>query len=64
MSIKQKGAYCPQCQKRVLAQGVKPNHLLHLLLTIFTGGLWGIVWLIITVMSAGNYRCTQCGTRV
>lgn len=24
----------------------KVNHLLHLVLTILTGGLWGIVWLL------------------
>jgi hypothetical protein len=32
-----------------------PNHLLHLLLTIFTLGLWGIVWLIAT-LTAGEKR--------
>lgn len=28
------------------ARPVPPNHVLHGLLTIATGGLWGIVWLI------------------
>jgi hypothetical protein len=31
----------------VIKTGSKPNHVLHLVLTIFTLGLWGIVWLIL-----------------
>ena len=29
----------------VLVRGKKVNHILHLLLSVFTGGLWLIVWL-------------------
>jgi hypothetical protein len=30
----------------VMVKGGRPNHILHLLLTLLTGGLWGIfVWL-------------------
>lgn len=30
----------------VMLKGKRPNHILHLILTIFTGGLWGLfVWL-------------------
>jgi hypothetical protein len=29
----------------VIVKGNRPNHVLHLLLTIFTLGLWGIVWI-------------------
>ena len=35
----------------VLVKHHQPNHLLHLLLTIFTLGLWGIVWLIVALTS-------------
>ena len=31
----------------VVKTGSKPNHVLHLILTILTLGLWGIVWLIL-----------------
>lgn len=64
MSVKTKGAYCSHCKKPVLAQGTKPNHILHLLLSFFTFGVWIPIWLLLTIMSAGNYRCTQCGGRV
>lgn len=47
-----------------MAQANKPNHLLHLILTILTAGLWGIVWLILIISSMGNYRCTRCGGKV
>jgi hypothetical protein len=29
----------------ILVKGNRPNHLLHLILTIFTAGLWGFVWI-------------------
>ena len=41
----------------VVVGGHRPNHTLHLLLTIVTLGLWGIVWIIITI-SARNKRKT------
>lgn len=64
MGIKTDGRFCLHCQKNVLAQSNKPNHLLHLVLTILTMGVWGVVWLCLTLLSIGNYRCTQCGQRV
>lgn len=30
----------------------KINHILHLLLTFFTGGLWAIVWIILAIKGA------------
>lgn len=64
MSLKTKGAFCPHCQKQVMAQGTKPNHILHVILSLVTLGLWLPVWLVITLAKSGGYRCTQCGTRV
>lgn len=31
----------------VLVSGKKVNHILHLILTLFTGGFWLLVWLIV-----------------
>jgi hypothetical protein len=64
MGTKTTGKRCWHCQKNVMAQKNTPNHVLHLLLTIFTAGLWGIVWLIVTLSNIGGYRCTQCGKAV
>lgn len=41
----------------VIASGSRPNHILHLLLTIFTAGLWAIVWIIVG-LSSGETRKT------
>jgi hypothetical protein len=36
----------------VLVYGTNPNHILHLLIALFTCGLWFIVWLFIAATSA------------
>jgi hypothetical protein len=64
MGQKQTSRYCPHCQKQVLAIGTTPNHLLHFFLSLFTAGLWIIVWILVAVGKIGGYRCTQCGCRV
>jgi hypothetical protein len=35
----------------VFTKGKRPNHVLHLLLTLVTIGLWGIVWIIVSITS-------------
>ena len=64
MGQKQTGRFCPHSQKNTMAIGTTPNHVLHLILTIFTAGLWGIVWILIAAGKIGGYRCAQCGTPV
>lgn len=41
----------------VMVKGHRPNHLLHLILSIITLGLWLIVWLILSIAS-GEKRKT------
>ncbi|WP_447643150.1 hypothetical protein [Nocardioides zeae] len=38
-------------ESAVLAKGGATNHVLHLLLSIFTCGLWAIVWVVMVVMN-------------
>jgi hypothetical protein len=64
MGQKQDSRYCPHCQTRNLAIGRTPNHVLHLLLSICTAGLWLIVWLLVCAGMIGGYRCARCGTSV
>jgi hypothetical protein len=41
------------------------NHVLHLILTLVTVGVWGLVWLTLGIISAAKgFRCTQCGTKM
>ena len=56
--------FCPCCGRQVLLHRQGPNHLLHLVLSIVTGGVWLIVWAALA-WSAGvwpePWRCTVCG---
>ena len=45
----------------VIARGRPVNHVLHLLLTIFTCGLWGLAWLLMVAL-AGERRVTVTST--
>lgn len=49
---------CKHCgQVKVEIQ--TPNHILHLLMAVATGGLWLIVWL----LQGSAVRCSQCGRK-
>lgn len=62
MSVKQSSAYCNVCQRQSLFQKPRINHVLHLILSIVTFGLWLFVWLILGIINAGKEpRCTTCG---
>jgi hypothetical protein len=43
---------------QILAQiaiaNYKTNHILHLLLTLLSGGLWGLVWVLKAASNAGQ----------
>ncbi len=52
--------YCTHCRTMVLATGRRANHLLHLILTLVTGGLWILGWAIIALIPV-SLRCRQCG---
>ncbi|MET3899669.1 hypothetical protein ABIB57_003631 [Devosia sp. UYZn731] len=63
MALEQSRRYCPEDDRMVLAEKPATNHLIHLVLTIFTGGLWGIIWILIAMNNAANkYRCPSCGS--
>lgn len=51
---------CTCCNKATLHTVEGCNHVLHLLLTFFTGGLWLIPWIIVAICS-GKANCTECG---
>lgn len=39
-----------------LVRGRRPNHLLHLVLTVLTFGLWAIAWLVVSVRGGEEHR--------
>lgn len=52
--------YCPKCKEQVMAVG-RPNHFLHLILTVCTCGWWGPVWIVLAIRR-GPVNCPKCGT--
>ena len=61
MSMEQCQMYCKGCQRAVLAQRPKVNHILHLLLSILTAGIWIIVWILVSALHLGGWKCSGCG---
>lgn len=37
------------------------NHLMHLVLSVLTGGLWLAIW-VLAVMLPSQWRCDSCGS--
>lgn len=58
MGYKIDKGYCQHCGD-VKVEINTPNHILHLFLTLFTGGIWIIVWLFML----DNVRCSKCGSK-
>lgn len=60
MSVLTESGYCPYCREEVMLACSAGANLLHLALTLITGGLWGIVWLYCQ-FRAHACVCCQCG---
>ena len=60
MAVRSVPRYCLSCDGPVLAQKQRPNHILHLLLTLLTGGLWVLPWIMMSLPSTA--RCPHCGS--
>lgn len=63
MGAKVKSGNCVQEEgKRCAFERATPNHILHLLLSLVTFGLWLVVWLLL-ILNGGTYRCRECGMK-
>lgn len=59
MPTKQLMQHCNHCGRPTLHIQQTPNHLLHLVLTILTAGIWLIVWIF---TKSTRPTCTVCGS--
>jgi hypothetical protein len=61
MPSEQVVVFCESCKKTTLhiKQGI--NHILHLILTIITFGIWAIMWLGIALFTSDTPQCSKCG---
>lgn len=55
--------HCKTCGGKVLAERPGTNHLVHIIMSIITAGLWLPIWLL-SAVKIGGWRCTRCGSRV
>lgn len=56
-----KRMYCPTCGDYRRADSPGASHVLHLLLSLLSCGLWVPIWFMIGLTS--NYCCAACGSR-
>jgi len=52
--------YCKNCKKSTVQIKQRPNHILHLLLSLVTFGIWVIVWFFIALSTSDTPQCTVC----
>lgn len=65
MSVVQIQARCVTCNGLRLFSKSGPNHVLHLLLSLVTMGLWLPVWIVILFCGHSRpYRCMRCGDAI
>ena len=54
--------HCPVCGQYRLFAKQGPSHILHLLLSLVTLGMWLPVWFLCVLLSAFEpFRCMACG---
>ena len=65
MGMQETSKYCKSCNKQVLARKKGTNHILHLLLTLLTGGLWLLIWILCGISNGlSSWRCSFCGKKI
>ena len=63
--MQQKQGICPKHGPVLATREGGVNHAVHALITFFTCGMWGFVWLFLIIgQSSKPFRCTQCGIPV
>lgn len=63
MGLRTASGFCPHCREEVMVACTASMDLLHLALTLLTGGLWSLVWLYCR-FRARVCICCQCGHRL
>lgn len=54
--------YCKTCGTDTIHLQPSTSHVLHLLLSVFTLGIWIIVWFFVAQSNASQAKCTVCGS--
>lgn len=62
MAEQQRQGYCEECGEYRLVKRRGVTHILHLLLSVITAGLWLFVWIFLSIFTVGGWRCQTCGS--
>lgn len=62
MATKNEMRHCKACKKMTVSIKNPPNHILHLILSVLTVGIWVFVWVFAAAFQPMP-RCTECGSR-
>jgi len=55
----QRQKFCKKCKRLTIHTFDQPSHVLHLLLTLCTFGIWLIVWALCGVEGLGGGKCEE-----
>ena len=62
---KESSGYCPHCRRQVVGRREEASHTFWLIATLFSCGLFAIVWLISSLSKASKpFHCSVCGTAI
>ena len=62
MATQVASGWCRNCGRAVKVTRPGRNHLLHLVLTLLTSGLWLFVWVPL-MLTSKPWRCSSCGLK-
>jgi len=52
---------CKNCKKMTQHTQPSTSHILHLLLSIITSGVWVVIWLLVGMSNSSSAQRTVCG---
>ena len=61
-NMEYKSGFCMICGGKHKLERPKANHVLHLVLSVVTIGLWLPMWLGSSIQF-GGWQCSQCGSK-
>lgn len=65
MAFKEQSAFCPHCDKRVLARREDVPHTFWLFASIFSCGIFTLIWIILILTNNSKpFLCSVCGDTV
>ncbi len=55
--------YCKVCEDSTVHVQPSTSHLLHLILSLITLGLWIFIWILVALNNITQAQCTACGVQ-